>query len=696
MEKHFFNKRSALVFKQFNRKGYSLFAALGKEVVIGVLSVATLSHAKAEGISARPVASNDTTGFEEQRIDEVQVMGSRAPLTALRAAGIVRVISRDDIQRVGAQTINDILKLSTGVDVRQRGGFGVQTDISLNGGTFDQVAILLNGMPLTSPQTGHTSADFPVSLLDVERVEVLEGASARIFGSAAFSGAINIVTRPEGDRSVRALAEGGSFGTFGGDAAVASGRLGSMLAARHQLSGGYVQSDGGTANADFRKRRAFYQGNMSAGSIDLDWQAGITSQDFGANTFYSARFANQYEQTRRYIASVAATIRPLGPARGQWLSQLELRPMVYGHRDYDHFQLTKGATGAKAGENYHRTDVYGASLNISMAWPAGKTALGADLRKEHILSTAYGEPLAEDDRKPIRGTDRYYMRRGDRTNTSLFAEHNVFVGPLTLSAGIMANRNTGLDGDFRFYPGIDLGYRPNDHWKIHLGWNKALRVPTYTDLYTANKAQKGDPALKPERNTTLKADARFRTRGLEVVGAAFYSRGRNMIDWVYRTEASTQYQAMNIGRLDNMGFSLDGTLNLSALLCPAHQAAGGKPHVAPVLLKLGYAYIHQTHDTDRPIHRSLYALEYLRHKFVAELSHPIAARLRASWSLRWQQRMNGYSPYAKLDGKIAWNEQTWQVYVKADNITNHHYYDLGAVRQPGIWVMAGGCVKLRF
>lgn len=692
MKKQLFNKRSALVFKQFNRKGYSLFAALGKEVIIGVLSVSTLSHARAESIAIRPLVEPDSVSFEEQRIDEVRVMGSRAPLTALQSAKIVEVISRDDIQRAEAQSINDILKLSTGVDVRQRGGFGVQTDISINGGTFDQIAILLNGMPLSSPQTGHTAADFPVSLHDIERIEVLEGASARIFGATAFSGAINIVTRADSQSNVRLNSDGGSFGTFGGDAAMAWAKVYNRkqtLEMRHQVSGGYTQSDGGTGNSDFKKRRTFYQGSLSTRELDLNWQAGISSQDFGANTFYSAKFPNQYEETRRYMASVEAGIRPFGLSDNSFLAGLEFRPMIYGHRDFDHFQLTKGSTGAKAGENYHRTDVYGASLNVNFDWAGGKTAVGADVRREHILSTTYGEVLAESQWKNIRGSDRQYSREGYRTNTSLFAEHNFILGGFTLSAGIMANKNTGLDNDFRFNPGVDLSYRPDDRWKFYASWNKALRVPTYTDLYTSNAAQQGDLNLKPERNSTFKIGTRYRTCGFQAVISGFYSHGTNMIDWVYETAASARYHAMNIGKLDNLGFNAETTTNLTYLL--THHGA-----TTPVLLKLGYAYIHQKHETDREIYRSLYALEYLRHKFVTEISHPVISKLSASWALRWQQRMNGYHPYAKLDGKLAWTEPSWQLYVKADNITCHRYYDLGAVRQPGIWFMAGGNIKINF
>ena len=687
MNQKLFNKRSKLVFKHFNRKGFSLFAALGKEVLIGVLSVATLHNAKANGIATKalPVAT-DSLKIGEQHLDEVLITGSRAPLTAVQSAKIVEIVTHDQIERAEAHTLNDVLKLSTGVDVRQRSGFGVQTDISINGGTFDQITLLLNGVPLSNPQTGHNAADFPVSISDIDHIEILEGSSARIYGSSAFNGAVNIVTRTPSRTGARVNMEGGSFGTFGGDAAV-SWKPSTSL--QQLLSGGYMQSDGGTANSNFRKRRGFYQGGFNSTFIRLNWQAGITSQDFGANTFYSARFPNQYEATRRYIASASATIRPFAHSDNTTAASFEIKPMLYGHRNYDHFQLIKGMTGAQKGENYHRLDVYGASVDLNLSWLLGKTAIGADVRKEHIMSTAYGQLLDSARWIAIKGTDRMYNKRADRTNTSLFLEHNVVLNKVTISAGIMANRNTALDNDFRFYPGIDISYRPNNHWRLYAGWNKALRVPTFTDLFTANSAQQGNLNLKPERNSTFKIGSRFTTTGIEAMATMFYSRGRNMIDWVYETPASTRYHALNIGKLNNMGFSTEARLNLSQLLFSQVETKG-----EPVLMKVGYAYIHQKHTTNQPIHRSLYALEYLRHKVVVELSHPIVSHLSASWALRWQQRMNGYKPYAKVDGKLTWREQRWQIYLKADNLTCHRYYDLGSVLQPGLWVMAGAGITL--
>lgn len=674
MFKQRFNKLRPLRFKHFTRNGYALFSCLGREVLIATLSVTTLTYAKADGISKDVAAAADSLGHQEVKLDEVVVTGSRAPLTAVQSAKIVSVITRDDIDRAPAATVNDLLKSAIGVDVRQRGGFGVQTDISINGGTSDQITILLNGINISSPQTGHNAADFPIDLADIERIEIIEGAAARVVGSAAFNGAINIVTRRDKLSGLSLSAEGGSFGTWGTAfrGALATGPV------TNSFSTAYRQSDGGTIHSDFKRRQMFYQGDLNVQRVSLQWQAGISSQDFGANTFYSAKFNDQFEATRRFIASVTGTVRPFATDR------FTLHPQLYWHRDLDHYQLIRDKEGAENGENHHRTNVYGGGLTANARWLLGTTSLGADIRREHIMSTAYGDQLPESEWAAIGGSDRKYSRRGDRTNTSIFIEHDILLGGLTISAGVMANRNTCLDGDYRFYPGIDVSYRPDDHWKVYASFNKALRVPTYTDLYAKNSVQVGDLQLKPERNSTFKAGTRYRTAGFAAVLCGFYSHGTNIIDWVYETAESKTYHALNIGKLNNMGGSLDATLSFTELM--------HNPIVTR--MKAGYAYIYQHHDTEHQIYGSLYALEYLRHKLTVQIDHRIFSRLSAEWNLRWQQRMNGFHPYCKLDAKLMWKAPNYSVFVKADNLTAHRYYDLGGVLQPGLWIMAGASVRL--
>lgn len=680
MYKPLFNKRKAIIFKQFTRKGYALFACLGREVIIGTLSIPTLTYAKANGISIRTELANDTLNRQEVRLDEVIVTGSRAPLSAWQSPRIVALINRNDIERTEATSVNDLLKLTTGVDVRQRGGFGVQTDISINGGTFDQITILLNGINISNPQTGHNASDFPVSLSDIERIEILEGAASRLFGSSAFSGAINIVTKQQkDDYDLQAAVEGGSFGTITGE-----GQMSIQPNSHHYhlLSGGYGRSDGGTANSDFQKGRLYYQGRYYGKVIDLHWQLATSMQKYGANTFYSAKYNNQYEVTRHDILSVSANINPL--------RFITISPSLYYNKFYDHYQLIRNQEGAANGENYHNMDVYGASLNVLVNTHVGKTSVGSDIRKEHLLSTAYGELLNETEWKDISGSNRKYDKKGSRTNISLFAEHNVLLQQWTISAGLLYNHITApspqLSATSSVSPGIDVCFRPTNHWKLTASWNNAIRVPTYTDLYTNNVAQQGDIHLKPEKNNTFKLVSRWIHPYLDITAGAFYSHGNDLIDWVFLSEESTKYHALNIGKVDNIGASITANIDLS-LLTPHH--------LTPLpQLKLGYAYFHQEHQTDYQIYKSLYALEYLRHKVTVQVAQNIWKHLSASCQYRWQQRTNGFHPYSKIDMKISWDVPRYSIYLNIDNLTNHRYYDIGSVLQPGIWIMMGG--KYRF
>ncbi|MDE6012444.1 MAG: TonB-dependent receptor plug domain-containing protein, partial [Prevotella sp.] len=245
MYKPVFKKREFIVFRHFLRKGYSLFACLKREVLISVLSVATLSATKATGISDETWRVDSTKANKEVWLDDVAVTGSRAPLTKSQAARMVTVLSREDIAQAPVQSINDLLKYAVGVDVRQRGAIGSQTDISVRGGTQEQITILLNGINICDPQTAHNVLDLPMQLSEIVRIEVLEGPAGRVYGTSSLVGAINIVTVSEWNREGNSKnldlnLEGGSFGYVKAGLVSAV----SSSSSRHSLSGSYARSDG--------------------------------------------------------------------------------------------------------------------------------------------------------------------------------------------------------------------------------------------------------------------------------------------------------------------------------------------------------------------------------------------------------------------------------------------------------------------
>ncbi|NDV64509.1 TonB-dependent siderophore receptor [Bacteroides sp. 224] len=687
MKENKLTKQRVFRWKQFNRKAYSAFVSLSfrKEFCIGVLTTATLGFANVDTLSAQNTTKAQIENYE---LEEVEVTGTRVPLTEAQSAKMVTVLTRNDIQAAAVHSINDLLEYVTGVDVRQRGEFGIQTDISVRGGTFDQVTILLNGVNFTNPQTGHNTADFPVSMQDIERIEVLEGPAARVFGTSAFTGAINIVTRNDRQSHVSANVMGGSYGLLGTGARVnyTKGAL------SNQLSGGYHRADGDQKNSDFAVKRTYYQGTYTSREVDIRWQLGMSDTKYGANTYYSAKYNNQYEELRRYSASVQAETK----------GKLRFAPTLYWNRMHDHYQLIRGISGSKNGENFHLNDIYGVNLNAYFNSVIGKTAFGAEFRNEGILSTNSGKRLHEDEYVKVPGEEGiYFTQKDNRTNIGYYLEHNILLRDLTISMGVMANMNTGLDHKYRLYPGIDVSYRPAPQWKIYASWNKALRMPTFFDLYYTSAVIEGNNNLKPEETQAFNLGAKYRNELIDASISGFYHKGKNMIDWVKYTENDELFHSANF-KLDNMGVE-------TSLVMNPRRKWGENCFINT--LSVAYTYIYQERHDKTEIYKSNYALEYLRHKFVARLEHHIWNKLHASWGFRWQKRMGSYQEYINLtateklipypsycllDVKLFWNHPKYAVFAEANNVLNRAYYDIGNIPQPGIWIKGGISYRINF
>lgn len=681
-------KGATLTFRHFNRKGYALFSCLGREVRVGVLGVATLLSATPRLMAATgcSVEGGDTLASylddNDTRLDEAVVSASRAPLATDVVARQVMTLTRRDLAAAGVTSINDVLKLAAGVDVRQRGGFGVQTDLSVDGGTFDQLTILVNGVAVNNPQSGHNAADFPLNLDDIERIEILQGAASRVFGSQAFSGAVNVVTR-HGGSPLSLSVQGGSYGTL-----LAEGRTAWQIGPRFTTSAsvGYRRSDGAVKNGSFSGIKAFWQGHYEDEAFKLETQAGITSQDFGANTFYSGAYPNQWEATRRYLLS----------AKAETKGRVHLVPQVSWLRNVDHYQLIHNT---KTGENFNRSDVYTAGVNAWTSWAFGRTAVGAELREEGIYSTNLGRPMDASQHFAVPGEDGvFYTKHDSRTNMSYFVEHNVVLQQWTFSAGVMAQKNTAASRHFSFYPGVDVSYRPTQGVKIFVSWNKSMRLPTFTDLYYKSPTQEGNVGLRPEESSSFRLGASWNTRVVALSVDGHFNRGTNMIDWVMRS-ATDIYHATSFS-LDNMGYSASVAVDFNQWL-------GKRQPLSR--FTASYAYLHQHRRAGEDYFKSNYALEYLRHKFTASLSHRIISDLSALWTLRVQDRegaylryengistgeLHPYGAHALLDCRVSWTQPHYDLFVDMTNLTSHRYYDLANVRQPGFMLMGGVKVRL--
>jgi iron complex outermembrane receptor protein len=603
-----------------------------------------------------------------ENIDSVTVRATRIPVALSSSARIVTLLDSLTIASMPAVTVNDLLKYTLGVDVRQRGAMGMQTDISIRGGTYNQVAVLLDGINITDPQTGHNSFDFPVNISDIERIEVLEGPAARVYGTSSLLGAVNIVTRKAEGTGVTASLEGGSFGTL---AAAASGAVRyrngfNSISAGYQRSDGYSRNAAGGLNSDFSAVKAFWHGAHDFGPRDISWQAGISNKDFGSSTFYSAAYDDQFEHTLKSFAAI----------KSEGKGALHFTPALYWNHGEDRFELFRNAPG-KYPFNYHKTDVAGANLNFRLETLLGQTAFGAEARHERIVSTNLGEKLEHPWGAYVCGLSR--------TAFNLFLEHHITLGRLSASAGLTTVYNTGNQEGIGLFPGVDANIRISDGVRIYASYNTSYRMPTFTELYYSVGGHLADPNLKAEKLRALEGGVKVLGRGLRAHASVYYNRGYDLIDWIKDTSAGEDapWMSVNHTRLNTFGQELSLRLTLPDLI--------DRPDFFFESLSLGYTHQSQDKQLEARL-RSIYSLEYIRHKLVAQADFRFGDNLALGLSWRYVDRNTGsalLTPYSLLDAKLSYDFPRMNLYLRANNLLNRSWYDFGDIPQPGLWLMLG-------
>src|SRR6056297_2674401 len=180
-------------------------------------------------------------------LSEVVVTANRINLPFKENSRTINIITSSDIKNSAAVNVADLLQQFAGVDIRRRVTGGSQADLYIRGGGFDQTLLLIDGIKMDDAQTGHHTMNAALPIEVIERIEIIKGPAARIFGQNAFTGAINIVTKKSLDNTISTNLETGSFGQFNANATVGTEREQSS----HMIHLGKVTSEGYRQNSDY-------------------------------------------------------------------------------------------------------------------------------------------------------------------------------------------------------------------------------------------------------------------------------------------------------------------------------------------------------------------------------------------------------------------------------------------------------------
>jgi len=659
-------------FRRWTRAPYAVFNSLHITVRIGVLGAAMLTACN------QPILSQTYQSVDNDpaiQLKEVQV-NSDLPPTTQQLVKVVAVLTRQEIAQAAVQNLQDLMRYVQGIDLRTRGSENVQADISLRGGTFDQTAILLNGVNLTDPQTGHFNLDIPIDFHLIDRIEILYGPGAWTAGSIAFSGAINIITRQVFPSSLNAQLSTGANNYQQADV------YGYLNTGKWRIEGGTngTQSTGYAPNTDFKIFNA-YSNIRFLTNHSGQWmmQLGTQSKDFGANSFYSPSFPDQYEETRTLLASLQYKIR--------WQNWL-FTANTYYRRHHDMFTLFRYPDQTPSwftGPNYHLTDIFGTSLQASYTWIGGVTSFAGDFRSEHIFSNALGTPLAQPVYDPYSGKTVFTL--GALRQYGAFSiKHLKKIRKWTLGAGILGSGNS--DYGFHFYAGGNADYAFTQNMTLGLWLHNSYRLPTFTDLYYNSPTQVGNTQLKPEEAFNTDMHFLWTPSNWTILAAFFQRDGHRIIDWV-RLPSDPVWHSENLTNVQSMGTEL---------------AVDYRPKLKWLkTIHVDYTYLNVTKNSNTYV--SLYATDYLRNELKVRFVNPIWESLEAAWQVSYHDRAGTYlnapnnqetafTPYWLCDLKLMWDKPSYQLFAEADNLLNTTYFDYGNLPQPGRWIKVGLSVKM--
>ncbi|HOZ13151.1 MAG TPA: TonB-dependent receptor [Tenuifilaceae bacterium] len=658
-------------FRKWSNKNYSVFSSIKKVVLIGVLPLTY-------NLLAMPMATfgqSDTVSISKNvDINEVVINANRKASTYSELTRVVRVVSRDELGTQQATSLQEILERVASVDIRQRGGHGVQADINFRGGTFDQTLVLLNGVNISDPQTGHHSMNIPISIESIQRIEILQGPGAREFGQGAFAGAINIITEPENQNNIQQSTFAGNYGLFKTSLSSNFGtkQFRTFIATSYDKSDGYIQ------NTDFASTNIYLHSTLKSRVGQFSLFSGYQDKGFGSNSFYTAKYPNQYEATKSLLG---------GLKYQKEINQINIGFDAYYRTHLDRFELFRDNPAVwYTGHNYHKTDVYGVKPTFQFANKDSKTVLGVELRREEILSNKLGDSLVN----PIAvwGEDSiFYYKGGSRNMLNAFLSETLYLGDFIVAGGIQYSYNNKFNSIWTW--GGDISYLLNQNLRFFSSVNRTFRTPTYTDLYYEGATNIGNPNLNPEFATTYEFGTKYNSKLISAQIAAFYRKGEDIIDWV-KGATDTKWRTVNYTDLSTYGADFSARFNLEEL--------------TPLVKTISINYSYVTSDTVGGDLDSYYVLDFLKHNLSVNFSHKVTNMFSFSWSARYQDRNGQYSNASSIkvdypsfwlfDARLTFERNMVKIFVDASNIFDKKYVDIANAQQPGRWLGAGLVLKI--
>ena len=608
---------------------------------------------------------------QNTQLSEVVVTASMLPQQEKETGRNIVSIKGSSLQNLPISSIDELLKYLPGIETQQRGPAGTQSNIIIRGGTFQQVLVIIDGIRINDPLTGHFNSYIPLHPEDINRIEIIKGAASAIYGSDAIGGVVNIITNGLQQKNNHKLSVGSKWGSYNSRS---NNFWWGVQKEKWKLS---VSSQQNKADGEnLRGTSGYYNNSFYAANFNYafasNWKLHILyandSRDFNAQNFYTT-----------FKSDTASEI-----VKSNW-TQMGLS------KQYTH-KIVKFDVAYKNLSDRFR-------FNPAGSFNENKTSL--------FVAQGSVQFTRNTNHQIVTGAQWIHkkIRSNDRGNHDLAHGAAFLIATHKLPKNIFINESLRIDWDQNYgwiiIPQIN-GSWVNGNLTTRASIGKGVRDADFTERYNnynksiVTSGSIGNPYLQAEKSWSYELGADYRMGPNFKWGATLFMRDQNnLIDWT-----PTQYPMMprqsnlvingsyslatNVSSVKTKGIETDLTYNKK----------WGEDY--ELNLSTGLVWLSSTSPNKTPSFYISSHARFLWNEQIIYRARKLQLSVNSVYKIRNTQTASAInatlSPnYFLVNSKCAYlfNKRKGNVFLEVTNLTNTAYSDLLGAIMPSRWIAAG-------
>lgn len=426
-------------------------------------------------------------------LNDIVVTATRTPQTRESLIADVTVIKAEEIQRAGQSTLVELLQMQPGIQISNTGGMGKQSGIFIRGTNPRHIIVLIDGMRFNSATDGSTALEnIPVALID--KIEILRGASANLYGQDAIGGVIQIFTKKgSGEPNAYASLGYGSYDTK----AIQAGAYGSVNDTSFNFGISNIDNDGFSALKTHNPNL-----NDDDGYRNLSVTGSLSHK---VNSNHEVGLQLMHSKGRTRFDSASNLSFAIDPSFSDYADLTQYTYSAYSKNNFTKNWLSTLRIGEGSDElvNYSAADMFGSPTRNLYRTQQHQLSWQNDIHLSLGTLTLAYDRLEE----RVKSTTNYNETR--RNNDGYYAGYLANIGNHTLQLNYRSDHNTRFGTNNT--EGIAYGYQLNDNWRATASYGTAFRAPSFNDMFFPDffGSPVSNPNLAAEKSKNIEASIRY-------------------------------------------------------------------------------------------------------------------------------------------------------------------------------------------